>query len=151
MTKPEPIDRRQLIVWAAAASISATGLFIGATALTVLQPPRRSVDGSSDPGAIAVCRSSDLSPGRPLLVDYGDRRLYVVRVARSEVTAFDAACPHAGCSLGYDARTSRFVCPCHGSAFALDGRRLAGPARRGLVRARTRTVADEVVVEGFDE
>ena len=46
------------------------------------------------------------------------------------VTAFSATCPHLGCSV--DAAQEGFACPCHGSAFALDGRVRRGPAPRGL-------------------
>jgi menaquinol-cytochrome c reductase iron-sulfur subunit len=46
--------------------------------------------------------------------------------------AFSAVCPHLGCSVGYDAEARVFRCPCHRSAFGLDGDRKAGPSRRGL-------------------
>ena len=39
----------------------------------------------------------------------------------SEVTAFNSVCPHAGCFVGFDANTKKFQCPCHTSAFDLDG------------------------------
>jgi menaquinol-cytochrome c reductase iron-sulfur subunit len=47
-----------------------------------------------------------------------------------EVSAFSATCPHLGCSV--DAAREGFACPCHGSAFALDGAVRKGPAPRGL-------------------
>jgi Rieske Fe-S protein len=37
------------------------------------------------------------------------------------VEALNVVCPHAGCFLGYDAATDAFQCPCHASAFKLDG------------------------------
>ncbi len=46
------------------------------------------------------------------------------------VTAFSATCPHLGCSV--DASASGFACPCHGSAFSLEGNVRGGPAPRGL-------------------
>jgi len=45
-------------------------------------------------------------------------------------------CPHLGCKIGYDAQTQRFVCPCHGSRFALNGRYLKGPARKNLTNLK---------------
>ncbi|MFH1060872.1 MAG: Rieske 2Fe-2S domain-containing protein, partial [Pseudomonadota bacterium] len=41
-------------------------------------------------------------------------------------------CPHLGCRPAWEPNQARFLCPCHGSAFAADGQRLFGPAPRGL-------------------
>ena len=46
--------------------------------------------------------------------------------------ALSLVCPHLGCRPVWRADEGRFLCPCHGSAFAPDGRRLMGPAPRGL-------------------
>jgi menaquinol-cytochrome c reductase iron-sulfur subunit len=40
--------------------------------------------------------------------------------------AFTAKCPHAGCAVGYAAEEQKFKCPCHTSAFHLDGSRVNG-------------------------
>jgi Rieske Fe-S protein len=48
------------------------------------------------------------------------------------VRALSTVCPHAGCSVDWDEARARFACPCHDSAFALDGATVAGPAPRGL-------------------
>jgi menaquinol-cytochrome c reductase iron-sulfur subunit len=48
------------------------------------------------------------------------------------VTAFNAECPHLGCFVDYDPAERHFACPCHKSAFALDGAKIYGPSRRGL-------------------
>ncbi len=48
--------------------------------------------------------------------------VYLVRNEGEQTpTAFNAICPHAGCFIGYAAGRSVFQCPCHNSAFALDG------------------------------
>jgi Rieske Fe-S protein len=49
-----------------------------------------------------------------------------------EVRAFSTVCPHAGCSVDWDAPKQCFACPCHGSVFAPDGARVDGPTPRGL-------------------
>jgi Rieske Fe-S protein len=46
--------------------------------------------------------------------------------------AFAITCPHLGCSYAFDDGKRHFVCPCHGSEFALDGRVLHGPATSPL-------------------
>lgn len=51
---------------------------------------------------------------------------------KTEVVALSATCPHLGCSVGFDEQENKFKCPCHRSAFAVDGEKLSGPAKRGL-------------------
>jgi menaquinol-cytochrome c reductase iron-sulfur subunit len=50
----------------------------------------------------------------------------------NEVTAFTATCPHLGCAVEFDAAKKEYECPCHKSGFAIDGKKLFGPSRRGL-------------------
>jgi len=43
-------------------------------------------------------------------------------------------CTHLGCIYTWVAPNDRFECPCHGSKYRLDGRRITGPAPRNLDR-----------------
>jgi len=45
---------------------------------------------------------------------------------------FSPICPHLGCRFNWDDGQNKFLCPCHGSQYSLDGAHLAGPAPRGL-------------------
>lgn len=63
---------------------------------------------------------------------------WVVKGPSGEVTAFAPYCTHLGCAYHWDADKSEFVCPCHGSDFAIDGRVLSGPAPRPLDRYETK-------------
>lgn len=58
--------------------------------------------------------------------------VWLTRTADTTVVAYSSICPHLGCAVAYDAGSSHFKCPCHDSAFAATGERLAGPAERGL-------------------
>jgi thiosulfate dehydrogenase [quinone] large subunit len=59
----------------------------------------------------------------------------VVQPRAGSFLAFDAVCPHAGCTVQYDSVSKLFVCPCHGSEFnASTGAVEVGPAQRGLTR-----------------
>lgn len=46
--------------------------------------------------------------------------------------ALELTCPHLGCRPEWNLAEERFLCPCHGSAFAYDGALLKGPAGKGL-------------------
>jgi ubiquinol-cytochrome c reductase cytochrome b subunit len=50
----------------------------------------------------------------------------------TEVIVYSPVCPHLGCHYDWDPQTRRFVCPCHGSIFSMDGKVLGGPAPRPL-------------------
>lgn len=52
----------------------------------------------------------------------------VLLVRRTEdVIAFDLTCTHAGCPLAYNAKGGNITCACHGGAFDLNGKPVAGP------------------------
>ncbi|MCP4415766.1 MAG: ubiquinol-cytochrome c reductase iron-sulfur subunit, partial [Chloroflexi bacterium] len=52
------------------------------------------------------------------------------------VAAIYKVCTHLGCIYTWTAANDRFECPCHGSKFRLDGRRIESPAPRALDRFR---------------
>jgi Rieske Fe-S protein len=58
--------------------------------------------------------------------------VYVVKDAQGQLQVFSTVCPHLGCEVPWNAEKQQFFCPCHGSAFAGDGTRIAGPTPRGL-------------------
>lgn len=61
--------------------------------------------------------------------------IIVSRGPGNEFYALDAGCTHAGCVVtAYDNFEEAILCPCHGSAYAIDGTVLAGPAVSPLAR-----------------
>lgn len=50
------------------------------------------------------------------------------------VVALYKVCTHLGCIYPWNEATNRFECPCHGSKYRLDGRRIEAPAPRSLDR-----------------
>lgn len=48
------------------------------------------------------------------------------------VVALDRRCTHKGCKVSYQRKENLLYCPCHHSTFAMDGKRLSGPAREPL-------------------
>jgi menaquinol-cytochrome c reductase iron-sulfur subunit len=57
---------------------------------------------------------------------------WVKRNADDTFTAFSTVCPHLGCGVNLDKQRNLFACPCHTSAFTLDGKYQGGPAPRGM-------------------
>ncbi len=62
----------------------------------------------------------------------------VIRIASGNVSASFVAlstiCTHEQCTVGYQSGQSRFVCPCHGSIYDINGSVLQGPAPSALAK-----------------
>jgi menaquinol-cytochrome c reductase iron-sulfur subunit len=71
---------------------------------------------------------------------------WIVKRADGQVVAFAPQCTHLGCAYHWDDRRSTFVCPCHTSAFDLEGKVLMGPAPRPLDRYEVKVNGSKVLV-----
>ena len=62
--------------------------------------------------------------------------VYLRRTSTDETpTAFSSVCPHLGCVVDFQPQRQRYQCPCHNSAFYIDGKRVApesSPSPRDL-------------------
>jgi cytochrome b6-f complex iron-sulfur subunit len=59
------------------------------------------------------------------------------------IAAIYKVCTHLGCIYTWTASNNRFECPCHGSKYRLDGRRIEAPAPRDLDRFKVYAVAED--------
>jgi thiosulfate dehydrogenase [quinone] large subunit len=133
------------------------GSSVGGSAAPVLgsgAPPttggssRRSTTTTSSPGspsttAPSVPPGTKIGPAKDVPVggaasfqnpSSGDPSL-VVQPEAGTFLAFDAVCPHAGCTVQYSNTARLFICPCHGSEFnGHSGAVEVGPAQSGLMR-----------------
>ena len=96
-----------------------------ATTSTTAAPPSGTAIGPSSSVPVGGSASfTDPASGDPALV---------IQHATGEFVAFDAVCPHAGCTVAYATSAKLIACPCHGSTFnARTGAVLQGPATSGL-------------------
>ena len=65
--------------------------------------------------------------------------VYVRRTGPQTVQALNVVCPHAGCFVDYVQERNSYLCPCHNSTFALDGKinDPKSPAARGMDELET--------------
>ena len=116
------------------------------TAIYLLIPPRaRKQSDWIDAGDI-----SQLRPGEPVELIFEQDRLdgwklqsekrtaWVVKEADNKIVAFGPQCTHLACAYHWEGDANKFICPCHGSEFSIDGKVLAGPAPRPLDRYLTK-------------
>lgn len=135
-------SRRSLITGA----IYSIPLLIGGTLIAsignyLLGKQRTKTDGWADAGDV-----TDVQDGIPrqvrferIVVDGWDVRneqasAWVVVDEQRQVTAFSPLCTHLGCAYRWHGENKSFTCPCHGSAFNIQGDVITGPASRPLDR-----------------
>ncbi len=70
----------------------------------------------------------------------------VVRTGPGSVVAVDGMCTHLCCSVELDSNGAQWLCPCHGSTFAIDGSVTGGPARFDLPRFAAQIVGETIVI-----
>lgn len=63
------------------------------------------------------------------------------------LVAVNPTCPHQGCKVDWQAAESKFLCPCHQSAFTRDGKVLEGPATKPLATYAVKVEGDGVFVQ----
>jgi cytochrome b6-f complex iron-sulfur subunit len=59
-------------------------------------------------------------------------RFYLSRLADGGFIALSLRCTHLGCSINWEDDKSRFICPCHSSAYRIDGEVQNPPAPSAL-------------------
>ncbi|MGB2867868.1 MAG: Rieske 2Fe-2S domain-containing protein [Bacteroidota bacterium] len=63
-----------------------------------------------------------------------EQKLFIVRAKEGNFYALSAVCTHLGCIANWKSEEGIVACPCHGSKFDREGRKISGPAPRPLPR-----------------
>jgi cytochrome b6-f complex iron-sulfur subunit len=63
-----------------------------------------------------------------------EQKVYIVRAKEGYFYALSAVCTHLGCITNWKQDEGIVACPCHGSKFDREGRKIEGPAPRSLPR-----------------
>jgi len=107
-------------------AVSPTSTAAGAstTTSTAPLPKGKSIGAATQVPVGGSAAFNDPTTGDPSLVIQQTADVY---------KAFDAICPHAGCTVAYQASAGVIACPCHGSEFnPKTGAVIVGPATSGL-------------------
>ena len=70
--------------------------------------------------------------------------IFLVHLDQARYIALSAVCTHLGCLVRK--RKTSFRCPCHGSAYDLEGNVLRGPAQEPMTRLRTEVDETKVTI-----
>lgn len=114
---------------------SAIGIAIGGTAFSSLNlesftksSTSTSVIISGDDLLIKLSENPSLSkPGGSLRVN---DEIMLIRKSETEFIAVKTICTHKGCDVELEG--NKFVCPCHGSEYTIEGKLTEGPAKKDL-------------------
>jgi Rieske Fe-S protein len=83
--------------------------------------------------------------GYLILRNTAEGDIMVVRSGAGEFSAFSNVCPHRQCLVEVKG-PALIRCPCHQSAFKIDGTYISGPAKTGLRRFPIRVEGDSIEV-----
>lgn len=116
---------------------------------------------SSLPVAIAACSSAqtastdwqtvgnvtDLDKSGQLLNENSPiGPVLVVGTSKENLVAVNPTCTHKGCTVAWKAEAKKFVCPCHGAEYGIDGKVQKEPATQPLKTYAAKIEGSSVVV-----
>ncbi|HEY2018176.1 MAG TPA: ubiquinol-cytochrome c reductase iron-sulfur subunit [Bryobacteraceae bacterium] len=153
--KTEGTSRRSFFIGAIYAIWAVIGASLGlpAAVYLLLPPKARKESDFVEAGDI-----SKLASNSPVEMTFRRTRVdgwkilsekstaWVVRTADSQVVAFGPQCTHLGCAYHWEEGKNEFLCPCHSSLFAVDGRVVSGPAPRPLDRYETKLQGNKLLI-----
>jgi menaquinol-cytochrome c reductase iron-sulfur subunit len=152
-TSSAPSSRRNVLVQFVAAAISVVivavpGILGSLFFLDPILRKRRGAQGGAAAGEIArkdeagfirleITRDAIPADGTPVavtvlddIIDAWNRfrnvpigSIWLRKLGDGPILAFNSVCPHLGCSVNYRRAEGDFFCPCHTSAFDLDGKK----------------------------
>jgi cytochrome b6-f complex iron-sulfur subunit len=129
---------------------SALGVVVGGTALSSINieafanttAAKAVLSRSGDDVVVKLSENASLqkSGGSVKVND----ELMLIRRSESEFIAVRTVCTHKGCDVELEG--TKFVCPCHGSEYTLEGKVTEGPAEKDLKTFETMFDSDKGIV-----
>ncbi|MBI3098592.1 MAG: Rieske (2Fe-2S) protein [Planctomycetes bacterium] len=137
------VTRRKLLLALGGGALAAAGLGAAITTLEYMKPNVLFEPATRFP----VGRPEEIAPGSVLALPR--QKVYVVR-GPAGIYAMSSVCTHLGCIIQHRRAAGQkegFFCPCHGSAFDLEGKVVGGPAPRPLDRLDVKIEGGKLVVD----
>jgi cytochrome b6-f complex iron-sulfur subunit len=138
------MNRREFFGWFSVSAI-ATSLPIAIAACSPQTKESKSVDASPRPdGFTSVGTVSDLD--QKGLISTSTSIIIRNPNDKNSLLAVNSKCTHQGCAVNWEQAQNTFVCPCHQSKFAADGKVVNGPAEKPLQTYATKIENGNVLV-----
>lgn len=125
------LNRRAVINWFAGTSFAALIASIIYPVLRYITPPHVPEASTHEVEAGTVA-DPELREKAFKIIRFGAEPVIVIRAADESFAAFAATCTHLDCIVGFQKEHNRIWCNCHGGAYDLNGRNVAGPPPKPL-------------------
>lgn len=148
------LKRKDFLLWMIGISLSSSAMTTFLTLYKNIIPPKRSLEGKLQLSWEEVGQKNDFNE-IPKMVYYGEEPIYVYML-EGKTVAFSSICPHVRCIVQWNTtgkpnpRNGEYTydCPCHESSFDIYGRRLWGPAPRGLFEQKLKIENGRILLGG---
>ena len=137
------LNRRRLLQFILGTGIGASVLSFLYPIIGFILPPetRASAAESHEAGD-----ADALKPNSGVVFRFGNQPALLIHTAEGELRAFNAMCPHLGCTVTYEPDSKVIWCPCHNGMFDLHGRNIAGPPPRPLDEYKVNVRDGKIIV-----
>jgi cytochrome b6-f complex iron-sulfur subunit len=139
------MNRREFFGWVGLGAI-ATSLPVAMVACSSQSTPSKLTNASSRPdGFKAIGTLAELDQKGHIL----NQDVIIIRnpTDKNSLIAVNPTCTHAGCTVNWEQDQKSFICPCHDSKFAPDGKVLGGPATEALQTYTAKLEGGDVLVK----
>lgn len=133
-------ERRKVLNWFLGTSVGALIASIAWPVVRFITPPRIAEVSANEVEA-GPEDDPELREKGFRIIRFGADPVIVVRTAEGKFAAFSATCTHLDCIVGFQKEQNRIWCNCHGGAYDLTGRNIAGPPPRPLQPYKINLVA----------
>ncbi len=140
---PHAGDRRRFLDAVLTFGFVSTAVAVAYPVVRYLVPPAS--EESSTVSAVAA-RASALGPNAGIVFKFGNKPGILVRDQAGDLHAFNAVCPHLGCTVQYRPETADIWCACHNAVFDVTGQIVSGPPPRPLERLEVHVRGEDLVV-----
>lgn len=137
---PPAVDRRRILNWFLGTSFGALLASIVYPVARYITPPRVP-EATANEVEAGESNDPELREKGFKIIRFGPEPVILIRAADERFYAFSATCTHLDCIVGYQKEQNRMWCNCHGGAYDLTGRNVAGPPPRPLTAYKVNLVA----------
>jgi cytochrome b6-f complex iron-sulfur subunit len=148
-TEKQLMNRREFIGWVGVGSLASSLPVVIAACSSETKSQSTTAPVRAD-GFQVVGTVADLDKNGQLLNDNTAGKVLAIKDPsnNTKVIAVNPTCTHKGCVVEWKQNQNAFVCPCHGSKFASDGKVTNGPADQPLATYIAKVEGNEVLVKG---
>jgi len=145
------MNRREFLGWVGVGSLaSSLPIAIAACSPTKVENNPTSSSSPKADGFQSVGTVAELDKNGQLLnKQFAGSSVLVIRdpAANNQLIAVKPICTHTGCTVAWEKQQKNFICPCHDSKFATDGKVLKGPAKDSLPVYTAKIEGDAILVK----